>query len=469
MIVLRIAAAMIMAFAEPAIAAASPHAREGAQLTWTLALPFAGMLLTIATGPLLFRRLWHHHYDKLAFAWAAATLLPIALLQGPAAAAAALAHAMLGDYLGFIALIVALYVVAGGILVTGNLRGTPLVNTLLLGFGTLIASIVGTTGAAMILIRPLLRANEHRSTNAHVVVFFIFLVCNIGGALSPLGDPPLFIGFLNGVDFFWTTRHLWVQTLLVTLAVLTAFAALDLVIARRHHEHLAGTPARLDLQVRGLVNLALIGLIIAAILASAVWRPGIAFEVLGTVVQLQNLARDGALILIALASLWLTPRGLRHANGFSFAPVREVAILFAAIFVCIGPVLAMLQAGGDGPFAALLALVTTPDGQPRVAAYFWLTGALSGFLDNAPTYLVFFGLAGADAARLMTTLAPTLAAISMGAVYMGALSYIGNAPNFMVYAIAVERGVRMPGFFGYMLWSTLVLIPIFLLLSLIGL
>ncbi|WP_315836998.1 sodium:proton antiporter [Bradyrhizobium prioriisuperbiae] len=439
---------------------------DGARLAWPWALPFAGILLTIATGPLLFKRIWHHHYGKFALAWGAATLLPLALWHGWPAAAAAFIHAALAEYLSFIVLLFALYVVAGGILVTGNLRGTPLVNTVLLAFGTLIASVVGTTGAAMILIRPLLRANEHRPSNAHVVVFFIFLVCNIGGALSPLGDPPLFIGFLRGVDFFWTTQHLWGQTLAVSVAVLAIFVAFDVVLSRR--EGAAGNGADINLQVHGLINLLLIALIIAAILGSAIWKPGIVFDIYGTDVELQNLLRDGVLVLIALLSLWLTPDEHREANGFSFEPIREVAILFAAIFVCIIPVLAMLQAGPDGPFASLLAAVTTPDGQPRNVMYFWLTGALSGFLDNAPTYLVFFGLAGGDAERLMTTLAPTLAAISMGAVYMGALTYIGNAPNFMVYAIATERGVPMPGFFGYIVWSVVILGPVFVVLSLLG-
>jgi Na+/H+ antiporter NhaD/arsenite permease-like protein len=448
--------------ADPALAAAA-HGLDGARLGWGWAVPFAGILLTIAAGPLLFKSFWHHHYDKLAAAWAVAALLPMAVLYGPGTAGAALVHAALGEYLSFIALIFALYVVAGGILVSGRLRGTPAVNTALLAFGTVIASLVGTTGAAMILIRPLLRANEHRRHNAHVVVFFIFLVCNIGGALSPLGDPPLFIGYLNGVDFFWTLQQLWQETLLTAGLVLAIFVVLDTVLWRRETARDAG-PAT-AIAVRGLVNLVLIGLIIAAILASAAWTGSPAFDVLGTQVKLSGLLRDATLFAIAGLSLWLTPDEHRAANDFSFEPVREVAVLFAAIFVCIGPVLAMLDAGDKGVFAPLLALVTGPDGGPRNAIYFWMTGALSGFLDNAPTYLVFFNLAGGDAATLMTTKAATLAAISMGAVYMGALTYIGNAPNFMVYAIATERGIRMPGFFGYMLWSFAVLLPVLALLS----
>lgn len=457
----------LIATLAPVLASSPAHAAalDGSALHWPWALPFVGILLTIAAGPLLFAKVWHHHYGKLALAWSIATLTPLALVFGAPAALAAFVHAALAEYLPFIVLLFALYVVAGGILVTGNLRGTPLTNTALLAFGTAIASIVGTTGAAMILIRPLLRANDGRPVNAHVVVFFIFLVCNIGGALSPLGDPPLFIGFLRGVEFFWTTKALWQPTLLVSLVLLAMFAATDWLIARREAHSAPAPAAPIKLEVHGLINLALIAAIVGAILVSAIWKPGLVFNVYGTPVELQNLGRDVVLLLTAVLSLWLTPDEHREANGFTFEPIREVAILFAAIFVCIIPVLAMLDAGSKGPFAWLLTAVTAPDGTPRDAAYFWLTGILSGFLDNAPTYLVFFGLAGGDAAELMTKLGSTLAAISMGAVYMGALTYIGNAPNLMVYAIASERGVRMPSFFGYMLWSGVILTPVFVALT----
>jgi len=209
------------------------------------------------------------------------------------------------------------------------------------------------------------------------------------------------------------------------------------------------------------------GGLIGAILASASWRPGIGFDVYGTRVELQNLVRDTALVLIAILSLVLTPNEHRAANDFTWEPIGEVAILFAGIFTCIVPVLAMLEAGNDGAFSWLLTLVTARDGNPHDIAYFWLTGVLSAFLDNAPTYLVFFELAGGEARELMGPLSSTLAAISMGAVYMGAMTYIGNAPNFMVYAIATERGVKMPSFFGYMLWSALVLLPVFALLTVV--
>jgi Na+/H+ antiporter NhaD/arsenite permease-like protein len=436
---------------------------DGAAMRWPWALPFAAMLASIATGPLLFPEFWHRHYGKIAFGWSAVALAVLAAFYGVASAAAAFAHTILTEYLSFIVLLFALYVVAGGILVTGNLRGTPLVNTALLGVGTAIASLVGTTGAAMILIRPLLRANEQRARRTHIVVFFIILVANVGGALTPLGDPPLFVGFLRGVDFFWTAQHVWLQTLIVAISVLTMFFAADCWLYRREAATKTNGPAYVA--IRGGVNLLLISLIIAALLGSAVWKPGVSFNILGSEIAPQNLARDAAMILIALASLWLTPDEHRAANGFSWEPIREVAKLFAGIFVTIIPVVAMLDAGRNGAFAWLLRIVTEPDGTPHEVAFFWLTGALSAFLDNAPTYLVFFELAGGDPRALMGPLAGTLAAISMGAVYMGALTYIGNAPNFMVYAIAQERGVKMPSFFAYTLWATLILVPLFLLLT----
>ncbi|HEX4556763.1 MAG TPA: sodium:proton antiporter [Xanthobacteraceae bacterium] len=465
-----IGAAVLAAGAVLAPQAAAAAALDGASMGWPWALPFVGLLLSIATGPLLFPRIWHAHYGKIAFVWSTLTLVPLAALRGIPVAVAGLVHAMLAEYLSFIVLLFALYVVAGGILVTGNLRGTPWVNTAILGLGTLMASVIGTTGAAIILIRPLLRANAARLVNVHVVVFFIFLVANIGGALSPLGDPPLFVGFLRGVDFFWTTHHLAVATALTAGIVLVVFVAIDTWYYRKDRRiELVGEPAApFALGIRGGINFVLIALIIGDILGSAIWKPGVTFEVYGTRLALENLARDGALVVIALASVALTREEHREANGFSWEPIREVAYLFAGIFACIIPVLAMLAAGDSGPFAWLLDAVTLRGGAPNDTAYFWLTGVLSGLLDNAPTYLVFFELAGGDAGRLMGELSSTLAAISMGAVFMGALTYIGNAPNFMIYAIATERGIKMPSFFGYMLWSCAVLLPVFVLLTFVS-
>jgi Na+/H+ antiporter NhaD/arsenite permease-like protein len=439
---------------------------DGASMGWRWAVPFVGMLLSIAVGPLVLPKIWHRHYGKIAAVWAALTILAIALTYGADTALAALIHAILAEYLSFIVLIFALYTVAGGILVTGTMRGTPLKNTAVLALGSLMASIVGTTGAAMILIRPLIRANAERTHNAHVVIFFIILVANVGGALTPLGDPPLFAGFLRGVNFFWPAQNVWMQTALVAILLLAAFCVLDVWRHRRDVLRQRTAPAG-PIGIHGATNLVLIALIVASILVSATWKPGVSFDVYGTRIEVQNLTRDGSLLAIAALSLLATPKAHRDANDFSWEPMREVAELFAGIFVAIIPVLAMLQAGRSGAFSWLVSVVSERDGSPHEVAYFWLTGLLSAFLDNVPTYLVFFQLAGGDARELMGPLAGTLASISMGAVYMGALTYIGNAPNFMIYAIARKHGIKMPNFFGYMLWAAIVLVPLFALLTLL--
>jgi Na+/H+ antiporter NhaD/arsenite permease-like protein len=446
---------------KPALAAS---ALDGAAMGWPYALPFVGLLLSIALGPLLVPSFWHHHYGKIAAVWALLSLGSLLWLAGGAVMLAALVHALLAEYLGFIVLLLALYVVAGGILISGDIRATPLANAGILALGTAMASVVGTTGAAMILIRPLIRANLPRRHNAHVVVFFIILVANVGGALSPLGDPPLFVGFLRGVDFFWTTRNIWFQTVIVAGLLLAIFVAVD-VWRFRSEPVTRATAAGEPIRVRGLVNLLLIAAIIASLLASAAWKPGVAFDVLGTKVALEDAVRNIVLVAIAALSIWLTPDEHRQANGFTWEPIREVAKLFAGIFVAIIPVIAMLNAGQHGSFAWLLSAVTAPDGTPREAAYFWFTGLMSAFLDNAPTYLLFFELAGGDPQVLMHGLSGTLASISMGAVYMGALTYVGNAPNFMVSSIAIESGIAMPSFFGYLVRAGAVLIPLFLLLT----
>src|SRR5215472_14850464 len=346
-----LAAAVVIA---PQSAAAATL--DGARLSWPWALPFIGLLLSIAAGPLLFPWIWYRHYGKVAFVWSTLTLAPLAALHGVPVAVASFVHAMLAEYMSFIVLLFALYVVAGGILVTGHLRGTPWVNALILAFGTAVASVVGTTGAAMILIRPLLRANAARLANAHVVIFFIFLVANIGGALSPLGDPPLFVGFLHGVDFFWTTRRLWFETALVAGIVLAVFVALD--VSHYRKDRLVATVGEgkrpMHISVSGSINLLLIAGIIAAILGAAAWKPATSVDVYGTKLELEDLVRDGALVVIAGLSLALTPDEHREANGFSWEPIREVAYLFGAIFICIIPVLAALDAGPKGFFAWLL-------------------------------------------------------------------------------------------------------------------
>jgi Na+/H+ antiporter NhaD/arsenite permease-like protein len=438
---------------------------NGAELAFPWALPFLGMLLSIALFPLLAHEFWEHHLGKIAAVWAALIVIPLFALYDTETAVAALGHAMLLEYIPFILLLLALFTVAGGIVLRGNLHGSPLVNTGLLAMGTALASFTGTTGAAMVMIRPLLRANDDRKRNAHTIIFFIFLVGNIGGSLTPLGDPPLFLGFLRGVDFFWTTEHLLPETLFLSIILLALFFVIDSVIYRKDgHSTPDPTPDDEPLRLSGGLNIILLGVIIGTILLSAAAELG-SFHILGVDVEIENVLRDLVMLAVTFVSLAVTPARDRHANSFSWDPIKEVAKLFAAIFITIIPVLAMLKAGADGIFAPIVALVTDAAGNPNTSAYFWLTGMLSAFLDNAPTYLVFFELAGGDPQELMTAQALTLTAISAGAVFMGALTYIGNAPNFMVYSMARRAKVRMPGFFGYMLWSCGILLPLFLALT----
>ncbi len=457
-----LATTLVIATPQPA-AAAVATGLDGASMGVIWAVPFIGLLLSIAAGPLFYRRVWEHHYGKITAGWALLTVAPLVLSAGAGAAATAVTATLAHDYIPFIIVLFTLFTVAGGLLVQGDVRGTPTTNTVILAIGTVIASIVGTTGASMILIRPLLRANIDRRHNVHVVVFFIFLVSNIGGGLTPLGDPPLFVGFLRGVDFFWTTHNLIQEVAFVAGILLALFYALDRFLYARESEELKQQHAKGSAAVtlKGAINIALLVAIIALIIWTAKLPLGVAAIVFGVDITWSQLMRDGLLLGIAALSLQWTADEHREINGFSWEPIKEVAKLFAGIFICIIPVLAMLAAGRRGSFAWLLSAVTADDGSPHEAAYFWLTGALSSFLDNAPTYLVFFELAGGDPLKLMGALAPTLAAISLGAVFMGANTYIGNAPNFMVYAIAREAGVEMPSFFGYMLWSGAILLPIF--------
>ena len=452
-------ASALMACLLPAIGHAADI--DGSQLHVIWAVPFVGILLSIALLPLVAAGFWHQNFGKIAAGWAALFFLPFAAMFGAAPAAAGLAHALVAEYIPFIVLLTALFTVAGGIFVRVNLHGSPALNTAILGTGAVLASVMGTTGASMLLLRPLIRANDNRPHKTHVIVFFIFIVSNAGGALTPLGDPPLFLGFLKGVDFFWTTSYLWQQTLFVVGVLLGLFYAIDHWHFRR--EGLLPrdpTPDAPRLGFDGAHNFYWLAAVVALVLMSGLWKPGIFFDLLGTAVPLPSLLRDLGLVAITLLSLRTTRPSVYQSNQFSWAPMQEVALLFAGIFLTIIPVIAMLKVGADGPFGAVLAAVTRPDGTPSPGMYFWATGVLSAFLDNAPTYLVFFNTAGGNAPELMTTLAPVLAAISAGAVFMGAATYIGNAPNLMVKAIAEERGVPMPGFFGYMAWSGAILLPV---------
>lgn len=452
-----------MAF--PALAAeGAPHI-DGTGLSLLWALPFAGILLSIAILPLLLPHLWHHHYGKISAGWALAFLVPAVFMLSPPVALYELLHVLLADYLPFIILLLALFTVAGGVSVRGTLVGTPVLNTVLLLIGTLLAGFMGTTGAAMLMIRPLLSANHHRQHKTHIFVFFIFLVANIGGGLTPLGDPPLFLGFLKGVEFFWFTEHMFLPMLFAIAVVTSAFYLLDSFFYRQESQAVqTERPKRETLTIEGFPNFVLLAGIVGAVLMSGIWRPGIAVTIYHVPLEGQGLVRDALLVLITFLSLKITRPETRHHNAFSWGPILEVAKLFAGIFITIIPAIAILRAGTSGSLAGLVALAN-PEGVPSDPIYFWLTGILSSFLDNAPTFLVFYNLAGGDAQQLMGPMASTLVAISAGAVFMGANTYIGNAPNFMVKAVVEHRGVKMPSFFGYMGWSCAVLIPTYLLMT----
>ena len=439
---------------------------DGSRLGVIWAVPFAGILLSIALMPLVAPQFWHHHFGKISAAWTLAFFVPFAYNFGVDAAGANLVHALLAEYIPFIILLTALYTVAGGIYIRGNLHGSPALNCGLLLIGVVLASFMGTTGASMLMIRPLIRANDNRQHKAHLVVFFIFLVSNVGGSLTPLGDPPLFLGFLKGVDFFWTVRFLLPETLFMVISLLVIFYIIDSYYFKKEGVLPADpTPDTRRIGFDGSANFWLLGAVAGLVLMSGVWKSPVSIDVAGTVVGLPGIVRDVGLIIITLISLRITAKSVHDSNQFSWAPMQEVAKLFVGIFLTIIPVIAMLKAGTNGPFGAIVSAITRPDGSPDPVMYFWATGLLSSFLDNAPTYLVFFNTAGGDPKVLMTTLAPTLAAISAGAVFMGANSYIGNAPNLMVKAVAEDRGVKMPSFFGYMAWSVCVLIPLFVVMT----
>lgn len=468
-----------MAFASASAGGAhlgAPHL-DGASLSALWVVPFACMLLSIAIGPIAMPHFWHNNFGKISVFWALCFLVPFTMAYGFSLALYEALHALLLEYFPFIILLLTLFTVAGGVRLKGNLVGTPVVNTAILLIGTALASWMGTTGAAMLLIRPLLRANAHRKYRVHTVVFFIFLVANIGGSLTPLGDPPLFLGFLKGVSFFWTTTHMLPLMLFAGALLLVVFFGIDTVLFAKEGKPVPPTdccddeepavPGRCrfengrqiydcgpgpKLALDGKVNLLLLIGVIAAVLLSGMWNPHVSFNIYHVHVELQNLVRDIILLGITGLSLKLTDDECRRLNDFNWFPILEVGKLFIGIFMSMIPAIAILKAGEHGALASVINMVTS-NGEPVNTMYFWLTGALSSFLDNAPTYLVFFNTAGGDAVHLMGDMASTLLAISAGAVFMGANTYIGNAPNFMVRSIAEDQGVKMPSFFGYMAWS----------------
>ncbi|MBI2492441.1 MAG: sodium:proton antiporter [Candidatus Rokubacteria bacterium] len=394
-------------------------------------LPFVAMLLAIAVCPLWAPHWWESNRNKmLVSCLLGLPILGLYVVREP--------KALLGmaeEYVSFIILLAGLYVISGGILMRGDLTATPLTNTGFLALGAALASFIGTTGASMLLIRPVLQTNRERTRVKHTVIFFIFLVSNIGGMLTPLGDPPLFLGYLQGVPFVWTFR-LWLHWLFMTGVLLAAYFVWDTTqYTREPIAAIRRDRAELEpLRVRGALN--------------ALWLGGVILAV----AFLHEPAREVAIVGLALASLWRTPGGVRRANGFTYYPIVEVAVLFFGIFLTMIPALELLRLRG-GELA-----VREP------WQFFWVAGALSSFLDNAPTYLTFLalgqglGLAG----EVVGVPHAILTGIAVGAVAMGANTYIGNAPNFMVKSIAEEAGIRMPSFFGYMLYSGLVLIPLFI-------
>ena len=399
-------------------------------------LPFVAMLLAIALFPLWLPHWWESNRNKLVVAAVlGAPVLVLYLVRQPGA----LTH-MAADYVSFIVLLTGLYVIAGGVALRGDLEATPLVNTAFLATGSLFASFIGTTGASMLLIRPLLQTNRERARVTHTVVFFIFLVSNIGGMLTPLGDPPLFLGYLQGVPFAWTFR-LWLPWLTMTASLLLVYYVWD----SRHHAHettaaLARDHTQIEpLRIRGAVN--------------GIWLGG----VVAAVAFLHAPVRELAIVAFAGISLWRTPRAIREANRFTAHPMVEVAVLFLGIFLTMIPALELLHVRGGEL------------GVREPWQFFWATGLLSSFLDNAPTYLTFLALAQSLGLPAEVVGVPhvILAAISVGAVAMGANTYIGNAPNFMVKAIAEAAGVRMPSFFGYMAYSGAVLLPLFAIVTIL--
>ena len=444
-----------------------PHV-DGTTLTILWIIPFIGILLSIAVLPLVTPHFWHNNFGKVSVFWALAFILPFLFVEGLSITLYEVLHIVLLDYIPFIILLLSLFTISGGIRLKGTLVGSPILNLTIILIGTLLASWMGTTGAAMLLIRPLIRANQHREHKVHVIVFFIFLVANIGGSLTPLGDPPLFLGFLKGVDFFWTTTAMIKPMLFMVITLLLIFYYIDSRFYNMEdHSKKPVTDEKEKLGIEGSINFLFLLGVIASVLISGIWKPNISFTVFDVKLQLPDLVRDILLLTLTALSWKFTSKSLRKENQFTWFPIQEVAKLFAAIFITIIPAIAILKAGTEGALSVIINSVST-NGEPVNYMYFWATGILSSFLDNAPTYLVFFNTAGGNALELMGPLHQTLVAISVGAVFMGANTYIGNAPNFMVKSIAEEQNISMPSFFGYMLkYSIPILIPLYLLITFI--
>ena len=443
----------------------APHL-DGQNLAIFWVLPFVGILLSIAIFPLVAEHFWHHNFGKISLFWALLLIIPFTISQGIQITLYELLHVGLLEYVPFLILLLSLYTISGGVQLKGSLVGTPALNTLIIFIGTSLASWMGTTGAAMLLIRPLIRANQHRKNKVHIIVFFIFLVANIGGSLTPLGDPPLFLGFLKGVDFFWTTSAMFLPMLFMVVSLLIIFFAVDTYFYKKEPPFENSESKQEKLGLDGSFNLLLLAGVVGGVLLSGFWKPNVYVNIYYVHVELQNIVRDALLLTLTYLSWTLTPKSIRDANEYTWFPIEEVGKLFAGIFVTIIPAIAILKAGTNGALASVVASVSDTSGEPINYMYFWLTGILSSFLDNAPTYLVFFNTAGGDPSVLMGEMFQTLLAISAGAVFMGANSYIGNAPNFMVKAIAESSNIKMPSFFGYIIkWSLPILVPLFIVVT----
>ena len=442
-----------------------PHV-DGAVLSIFWIIPFVGILLSIAVMPLVVPHFWHNNFGKVSFFWALSLIIPFFFLQGYDVTIYEVLHIVLLDYFPFIILLLALFTISGGIRLKGSLVGTPILNSTIILIGTILASWMGTTGAAMLLIRPLIRANQHRENKVHVIVFFIFLVANIGGSLTPLGDPPLFLGFLKGVSFFWTTTAMIKPMIFMVVTLLLIFYLIDSRFYRKEdHSQKPIDENKEKLGIEGSINFLFLLGVIAAVLMSGIWNPHNSFNLYNIELKYPNLLRDVLLLALTALSWIFTSKSLRKKNQFTWFPIQEVAKLFASIFITIIPAIAILKAGTEGALSVVINSVSS-DGEPINYMYFWATGILSSFLDNAPTYLVFFNTAGGNATELMGPFYNTLLAISAGAVFMGANTYIGNAPNFMVKSIAEEQDISMPSFFGYMLkYSIPILIPLYILVT----
>lgn len=441
---------------------------------WSI-IPFVGMLLSIAIFPLVKAEWWEKNQLWVAVFWSLTFLVPFAIFYGAGEMWYQTLEMVLLDFVPFIGLLFGLFVVAGGIVVKGTIVGKPKTNIILLLIGTALASWVGTTGAAMLMIRPLIRANAWREKKAHVIIFCIFLVANMGGCLTPVGDPPLFMGYLRNVPFFWT-MHL-APILILNVAILMVIFFIidnkyykkDLANGRSPQDMLGNEHVKEPIRIDGAHNFIFLVMIVFAVLLQGLVTKLPAFMNQSTgvltgirvfkdiVFPWNSVLELGIILLAAFLSLKTTKKEWHEANDFSYAPIAEVAKLFIGIFLTMIPALALLKANG----AAL--------GLTHPAQYFWATGALSSFLDNTPTYLVFLTTAGSVGftsgivTKVGIVQVADLMAISAGAVFMGANTYIGNAPNFMVKSIAEENGVKMPSFFGYMAWSCAILLPVFVI------